>query len=199
MGELKLNETPVRTARNFNINNIKLKDIKYIVDLKKFNGTKISGLGENVKLDNNISPYSLKYGVSKDLEEEVRKKANNRIKLEIENKAQIEIKNEFDKDNLDLVQDIEIIAKEKSISNIVIKYEGEDKENKYYHNGVLRVFAKANAKINITVVNLLNTKSENFLSLENELGENAEVNYCFIDFGGKNSITNYVANLSRKK
>jgi len=126
MTELSLNETPVRTARNFNINNITLKDIKYIVDLKKFNGTNINGIDENVKLSNTISDYSLKYGVSKELEEQVRKNANSRIKLEIEENAKLEIENKFDKDNLSLVQDVEIISKENAISNIVVKYEGED-------------------------------------------------------------------------
>lgn len=197
MTELSLNETPVRTARNFNINNITLKDIKYIVDLKKFNGTNINGIDENVKLSNTISDYSLKYGVSKELEEQVRKNANSRIKLEIEENAKLEIENKFDKDNLSLVQDIEIISKENAISNIVVKYEGEDTESKYYNNGILRVIANENSKINIVILNLLNTKSENFLSFENEVRENAEINYSIIDFGGKSSITNYYSNLLR--
>jgi len=197
MTELILNETPVRTARNFNINNITLKDIKYIVDLKKFNGTNINGINENVELSHAISDYSLKYGVSKELEEQVRKNANSRVKLEIEENAKLEIENKFDKDNLSLVQDVEIISKENAISNIVVKYEGEDTESKYYNNGILRVIANENSKINIVILNLLNTKSENFLSFENELRENAEVNYSIIDFGGKNSITNYYSNLLR--
>ncbi len=197
MTELILNETPVRTARNFNINNITLKDIKYIVDLKKFNGTNINGINENVELSHAISDYSLKYGVFKELEEQVRKNANSRVKLEIEENAKLEIENKFDKDNLSLVQDVEIISKENAISNIVVKYEGEDTESKYYNNGILRVIANENSKINIVILNLLNTKSENFLSFENELRENAEVNYSIIDFGGKNSITNYYSNLLR--
>lgn len=197
MAELSLNETPVRTARNFNINNITLKDIKYIVDLKKFNGTNINGINENVELDSSISDYSLKYGVSKELEEQVKKNANSKVKLEIKENTKLEIENKFDKDNLSLVQDIEIISKENAASNIVVKYEGEDAETKYYHNGILRVIANANSKINVVILNLLNTKSENFLSIENELGENAEVNCTIIDFGGKNSITNYYSNLLR--
>lgn len=33
---LKVNETPVKTARNFEINNIELKDIEIPTNLKKF-------------------------------------------------------------------------------------------------------------------------------------------------------------------
>ena len=41
----------------------------------------------------------------------------------------------------------------------------------------------------------MNTKSNNFLAIENEFEENAKINYTIIDFGGKHSITNYYSNL----
>ena len=44
----------------------------------------------------------------------------------------------------------------------------------------------------------MNTKSDNFLSIENNLEENAKLKYTIIDFGGKNSITNYFSNLHGK-
>ena len=65
----------------------------------------------------------------------------------------------------------------------------------YYHNGIIRLFAKANSSIKLTVVNLLNEVSQNFLSIENNLQENANLDFCIVDFGGKNSITNYYTNL----
>ena len=37
--------------------------------------------------------------------------------------------------------------------------------------------------------------SNNFLTIQNDLDENSKVNYTIIDFGGKNSITNYYSNL----
>ena len=36
MSILKINETPVRTSRNFNINNVKLEDIQIPENLKEF-------------------------------------------------------------------------------------------------------------------------------------------------------------------
>lgn len=41
----------------------------------------------------------------------------------------------------------------------------------------------------------MNTSSNNFLSIQNNVEENAKVTYWLIDFGGKNSITNYYSNL----
>ena len=41
----------------------------------------------------------------------------------------------------------------------------------------------------------MNTKSNNFLAIENEFEENAKINYTIVDFGGKHSITNYYSNL----
>ncbi len=41
----------------------------------------------------------------------------------------------------------------------------------------------------------MNTKSNNFLAIENNFEENAKVNYTIVDFGGKHSITNYYSNL----
>lgn len=140
----------------------------------------------------------MEYG--KELEEEVKNKANNKLKITIkENEnAKIEINNEFDNENLNLIENIEIILDKNSKANIVLKYKSKD-DSKHYHNGILKVYANKNSNINITIVNLLNTNANNFFSIENELEENAKVNYCIVDFGGKSSITNYYSNLLGEK
>ena len=50
MNKLKLNETPVRTSRNFNINNIKLENIKIPENVQAFENMTITG--ENLKIEN---------------------------------------------------------------------------------------------------------------------------------------------------
>lgn len=45
METLKLNNTPVRTSRNFGINNIELKDIELPEDLKEFKNVEIINEG----------------------------------------------------------------------------------------------------------------------------------------------------------
>lgn len=67
MTELKLNETPVRTARNFNINNIKIKDVKLLEKKEIFNNIQITGIDKKVEIDENVSNINLKYGNRKRL------------------------------------------------------------------------------------------------------------------------------------
>ena len=42
---------------------------------------------------------------------------------------------------------------------------------------------------------MLNTKSNNFISVENTLEAKTKINYTIVDFGGAHSITNYYSNL----
>lgn len=196
MTELKLNETPVRTCRNFNINNIKIKDFKALEKQEKFENIEINGLNENANVSYELNTTLLTYGIGKELENEVKEKANHKLKIEINKKADIEIKYDFDKENSKLVDNIEIIAENNVEADILIKYKSnENAEN--YHNGILKVIAKENSKLNITLVNLLNNNSNNLISIENEIKENANVSYTIVDFGGKHSITNYYSNLIR--
>ncbi len=197
MTELKLNETPVRTCRNFNINNIKIKDFKALQKQEKFENIEINGANEGTKISYELSNTPLTYGIRKELENEVKEKANHKLKIEIKKKADIEIKYDFDKENSKLVDNIEIIAQNNVVADVLIKY--KSKENiENYHNGILKIIAKENSKLNITLVNLLNNNSNNLISIENEIKENANVSYTIVDFGGKHSITNYYSNLIRK-
>ena len=41
----------------------------------------------------------------------------------------------------------------------------------------------------------MNIKSNNFIAIQNTFEENSKIKYTIIDFGGKNSITNYYSNL----
>jgi Fe-S cluster assembly scaffold protein SufB len=198
MENLKLNETPVRTSRNFNINNIKLENINIPDNIECFENVTITG--ENPQIENVTSDIKLVYGLGDFLTNQVKAQANQKLKIEIDSKTnketQIEFK--FDDENLALLEDIEIIANENTKATIIIKYLS-DAQVQAYHNGILRVNAKKDSNINIIIVNLMNSNSDNFMAIENIFEENAKVNYCIIDFGGKNSITNYYSNLLGEK
>lgn len=195
MQNMKLNETPVRTSRNFNINNIKLDDVKIPEEIKEFNNAEIIGDNSKTRIENNPN-CDLTYGLNEELANLVKENANKRIKLTIDSKTnkETQINFKFDKENLVLVDSIEIVANEDTKGTIIIKYDSE-KDVEAFHDGVIKVFAKQNAQINIVVNNLMNTTSNNFVSMENTLEENANVQYTIVDFGGKNSITNYYANI----
>lgn len=200
MEELKLNETPLRTARNYNINNIKLNNINIPDIIESFDNVLISQETEKDVIEFETSDISLKYGVGDVLLEQIKNDSNKKIRININSKTnkKIEVKFKFDKENINLVENIEIIANENTKSNILIKYES-DCNLEFYHNGVIKLIAKENSEANVTILNLLNTFSNNFISIENEIEKNAKVEYCVIDFGGKNSITNYYSNLIGNK
>lgn len=177
---MELNNTPVRTSKNFNINNIKI-DVKIPEDIKEFKNMQIPEDATVLKED-----LSLKYGIGLNYIE-----ANSKIKINLENKEEKIVCN-FDKENQNLTDQILINAKGKSTITIEYKSQGEEK---YFHNGVLKVIADENAEVNVNIINLLNETSDNFQAIESILNKNAKVNYTIIDIGGKSSITNYYSNL----
>ena len=196
MNNIKLNETPVRTARNFNINNIKLENIKVPEQISEFENITITGDTSKTNIEQNANKIDLVYGLSKEFINQVNTKSNQKLKLTINSnensKTQIDFN--FDEENNTLVENIEIIAKENTNSTIILKYLSEG-EVEAFHNGIIRVNTKENSNIDIILVNLMNTISNNFMAIQNTLENNSKVNYYIIDFGGKNSITNYYSNL----
>ena len=189
-----LNKTPLRTSKNFGINEIELKDFEIPKRIKDFNGLTISGDIEKFKISNDVSKKELTYGNGKELEKEIFDNANQKIKIEDTKSGILNIDFDFSEENSNLIDNIEIISNTKSKTTIVIKYES-DKENKYYHNGIIRLKAKKDSKIDIVIINMLNDKSRNFISIENEIEDDAKVKYTIIDFGGKSSISNYYSNV----
>ena len=208
MENLKLNETPVRTAKNFRINNIKLENIEIPEVIPEFENVTITGDTSKIDIEQNADniDINLAYGLSEGLAVQVKAQANQKIKLNIKGtqneksktenleKAEAEIDFKFDDENSVLVDDIEITATENTKSTVVIKYTS-NQESENYHNGIIKAKAEKDSELNIVLINLMNTKSNNFLAIENDFEENAKINYTIIDFGGKNSITNYYSNL----
>lgn len=192
MNNLKLNETPIRTSRNFNINNIKLEDIEIPDTINKFNNITITG--DSSLISNNTSNIKLTYGIEEELINQIKENSNIELEINCIEHEKIQADFNFDESNPTLLENIEIITSENSKSTIILKYKSQD-DLEYWHNGLIRVNAKKNSEINIILVNLLNMKSNNFMSIENNIGENAKVKYTIIDFGGKNSITNYYSNI----
>lgn len=199
---MRFNETPIRTAKNFNINNIKLENIEIPEAITTFENITIIGDTSKINIEQNAdnTNIDLVYGLSNELTNQVKHGANQKIKLNINNtqnkkeKTEAEIDFKFDDENAALIDNIEITANENTKSTVIIKYTS-NQENESYHNGIIKAKAEKNSELNIVVVNLMNTKSNNFLAIENDFEENAKINYTIVDFGGKHSITNYYSNL----
>ena len=189
-----LNQTPIRTSKNYKINNIEL-DLEFPNKIEEFGGLTISGDTSNFNISDKVSKIPLKYGNG--LESQIFEKGNQNIKISETKTGLLYLDFNFNEENHDLIENIEIDANTKSKTTIYIKYMSDD-NFECYHNGIIRVNAKANSKTNIVVVNMLNSKSNNLLSIENSLEENARVDYTIVDFGGKTSITNYYSKLYGK-
>lgn len=165
MEEMILNETPVRTSKNFNINNIKIDNA--IIPKRNIQSTKLT------------------YGVGKTITDLEPTKT---IKIDTDQEIELAI----NKENPILIDHIDIVA-EHSL-NVVIKYTSNvDIEG--FHSGIIRLNAKENTNVNIIIVNFLNKLSNNFLSIESNILLNSKVNYTIIDFGANKSITNYYSNI----
>lgn len=196
---MKLNETPVRTCRNYNINNIEF-DEKILDKVSNFNNLKITKETEKDEVVTNFGDcnFDVKYGTG--LIDQIKENSNQNIRVNINSKTDKEIKLEFDFDdeNLNLVENIEIVAKENTNSNIYILYRQKGTK-KAFHNGLIRVLLNKNSKSTITIVNLLNNDSSNILSVDGKLDEGSKLKYNIVDFGGKSSITNLYTNLKGKE
>lgn len=199
MSSFKLNETPVRTSKNFNINNIKLDNINIPSNLNEFKNVNISEYSSKIQIKNEINKLDLKYGLDAELLNQVNELSNYKASITIDSKVNkdLTIEFNFDESNRALVEAIDIVANEGTKSTIVIKY-NENQDIIGYHNGIIKATAKSNSNINIIVVNIMNEKSNHFLSIENTIEDSANINFYIIDFGGKNSITNYYANIKGK-
>lgn len=124
MKEIILNETPVRTSVNFGINNIILKDFEFPSKIQEFDGLEILKGKENVSKNLNFN-NSLKYGVSKTLENDINNNANVTLAINAKKETQIAF-NLTDKNN-QLAENIEIIAENNDEGTVLLKYKSDIK------------------------------------------------------------------------
>ena len=200
MNSLKLNETPVRTSKNYNINNIKLENVEFPKKVNEFKNVQITEGSSEIKIDSKCKKTNLTYGLGEFLEAQANENSNVDINIDVNSKTDNESKIKFklDKENLNLIDNIQITANENTKSSFIIKYESES-NIVGVHNGIIKVDAKKDAEVNVILVNLLNNKQNNFFAIENKIDTNAKVNFTIIDFGGKNSVSNYYSNLIGEK
>ena len=118
MEKLKVNDTPVRTARNFLINNIEV-ELEIPEKIAEFRNVEIVSDGSII--DNKTTNQALTYGTGKILEELNYETANNKIRIRTGNKKEnIRIRYTFDDENINLINQIEIIAN--GDTNLIIEY-----------------------------------------------------------------------------
>lgn len=199
-----LNATPIRTANNFGINDIELK--LDMPEIREFNNVIIMSYEmDNIEIsDLSIEPSSVEMSSKIGLN----LKTNYTITLTVPENTKInepvELNFDFDDDNSVLIDNIKIVMEKNSEANFILKYQGmitncnqdiELSNSNGFHYLKQETIAKENAKANITIVNLMDKDSDSFIAIENKLEKNANVDYILVEFGGKNKISNYYANL----
>lgn len=103
----------------------------------------------------------------------------------------------LDNDNIALIDNITIVAGKGSESTIVIKY-NSNIEDYTFHNGILKIYADDDSKVNLIKVQMLNDKSYNFDSNVTYLGYNTKLDTTLIDLGAKVSVQNQYNDLLRE-
>lgn len=178
---MELNNTPLRTSNNFNINSINL-DVNIPQNIKKFANIQVTKKIEELKEN-----LEFKYGVGLDYSN-----SSNNIKINLNNNDNVKLVYNFDNENNTLINQILINAN--GNSTITIEYLSNTNKE-CFHNGAIKLIANENAKVNINIVNFLNEASNNFETIENKLYKNSNVNYTIIDIGGQKSISNYYSSI----
>ena len=143
MSDMILNETPVRTSRNFNINNTKIdyEKIKKYLNIKTdFKNVKVINENKTILIDENVESVYNTYSISKELDDNINNYANNKKRIVIDKKSRspIEFEFKFDNKNTLLINNINIIANENSEATVIFKYIS-DKDIECFHNKMLNV------------------------------------------------------------
>ena len=191
-----LNETPVRTANNFGINNIEmtLENPEYY---KEFDNFSIEAEDiNNIQLEINNNEEKI---VEEDNRIGIKRNINYRVKIIIpENvkiKDNIKLEFELDDENEFLIENIEIILEKNAFANIEILYNSSNEKNAF-HNGNLNVILKEKANAKIIVSNLVNNKVTNLYEMKNVLSKGAKLDYVIAEIGGNSKISNYYTKLN---
>ena len=187
MSKITINDTPIRTSRNFKINNITIDAPEIPEKIKEFENVEIKSL--STICDKNVDNIQLTYGIGEEQEKEINAKSNQVAKFEIDKEDNIKIIYTFDDNNKYLINNLEF--KVNKNANIIVEYRSNT-DLECYHNGKIRVIVDDNVQANVTIINFLNKESTNFDSIENEIKDNATLNYTVVDIGGKYSITIYL-------
>ena len=192
MEKVTLNETPRRTSKSFGINNYKIEDFE-LPEVKEFTNVTIDS---EIEIEHDTYDFKPKFSIGNKLVNQLNN-WNQKLYINIDKNVNEPIVIDFeldDKQNV-LIDNVTIKAEEGTNATVILKYKTQNDAVDAFHNGVCNVTAKANSKLKVIILNLLNKNSENYYSMNNKTEENAILEYIIADFGGRRTVTNYYSNL----
>lgn len=210
--DITLNHTPIRTSRNYRINDMTLKNVKiptkfdlshskisyttssskdFILDVEK--SDEVENEFASDEIDTNVESFMLNqltYGNGEFCENQINENSNFEKFIQINSIMPSEIFLDFDiSKNDSLIESLFINAEEKTKGTVFFLLKGEG-----YHNGIIKINLKKGANISFFFINLL-AGNNNFIAIESNLGDESKLDFTIIDLGAQNSISNYYTNL----
>ena len=208
----ELNLIPVKTYRWLNVNHLKIDEVfdkeikpytKKFVD-EQSNGNMFLGRINNVvSLEQYLEDFKgqIEYGVSKKLVHMAENLNNAGIFASLKRGKTIAepIRVEYVLDEKEdvLIDNNIIIAEENSKATFVIDYSTEGNVS-VFHNGALKVFAKAGADVKVIKIQRMNDNSYHFDSNVAFVEKGARVSFIQAEIGCKKLVTNYISNLKEE-
>ena len=180
-----INKTPIMTNEGYNINSAKV-NISFPNEFSEFKNMEMNY--ENIEFENQKSKIiEVEYGMGKEALENIQNHCNHKIIGTTIKKANLNIVYNLDKENKNLANYIEIKAMHDA--NITIIYKSQDAESNFV-NSILKVEAINKAKVTINIINLLNKTSNDYITVESIVEENAKTEINVVDLGSLNSLQN---------
>ena len=186
--EYILNKLPVKTTNNFKVNDLKIDlNLPEIDNFKEFKITSSKDIIISNKIVN--KKISSRVGISFD----------KYLKIDITVPKNIKVDNpvllEYDFSSNDcLVDNININYEDGSYCDFIIIYNSIDEEKKF-HYLIENTKSNNNSEGSITYINKLNNKSNNFISIENDVFDNSSITHNIIDISSSVRINNIYSNV----
>lgn len=202
--ELLVNETPVKTSKNYHINHFPLRDFT-IPSYGDFQGLDIRHQNPHCQM---VSPQerAVEYPMHPELLAQSQQKPNVSVQIQLEEGEEAEtpicLVFTFGAEDYQLVDNIHIVAKKHSKAQVILKYYGEFPENfqeTCYKNTLLTAEIQEGAQLNITVLNLLPYECHNFFTHQVQSQKYSDFTLNLIDFGGKTSVNSLYSQLLEEK
>ena len=183
-----LNKLPVKTTNNFKINELEIDlelPTKYEFnnfDIKNGDGLEIT---QNIVEDNLSSKIGLSF--SKYLE------VNINVPKNYINDKCVLLEYDFSSSS-NLIDKINIIYEEGAKCDFIITYKSISDDSNFHYLLENSSFSN-NSFGNITYINLMNSKSYNFIAIENNIYNDSNCTHNIIDIGGSVKVYNVYSNL----
>ena len=181
MKEYILNETPIRTTNNYDINDIKLELDEKNVNFKEFDNVNNVSINATDKVQVNDTKIVEGEFISK-INLPSDKYYSTIIDIPAYSKENVEVSLLFDKDNNTYVGELVFNVAENAESRIVIKCnskDSKDNEDNKKLDALINLKVVANLDKNsiatVIVENNISDKTNTFISIENNLQENAKL------------------------